>query len=100
MDQFRRRRRVAAGWLPLSLAAAAGLSLAASPQSARRAPPPAAEWDKATAGLFFNDAFSELQGPRPGFTVVPTPAPTGETGAGTPGQAVPAGDGFKWSALV
>jgi len=100
MDQFRRPRRVAASWFPLSLAAAAGVSLAASPQPARRAPPPAAEWDKATAGLFFDDAFAELQGPRPGFAVVPTPATTGETGPGTPGQAVPAGDGFTWSALV
>jgi hypothetical protein len=84
--------------LVLAVAAVAGLAAdAKSPP--RRARPPAADWDRATAGSFFDDAFSVLQGPRPDFLSAPQPAVA--PGLTPPsGGGEPAGDGFKWSALV
>jgi hypothetical protein len=69
------------------------------PQEIRRAKPPAAKWDKSTAKTFLDDAFVELEGPRPDF------AAARKTGGGGGGQATStaapaAGGGFKWSALI
>jgi len=77
-------------------------AVAASPGTPpRRARPPAANWDKATTGTFFDDALSELEGQRPDFSYVavrPVVTASGATGQGSDSQ--PAGDGFKWSGLV
>lgn len=68
------------------------------PQEIRRAQPPATGWDKSTAKTFLEDAFVELDGPRPDFSAARKP------GGGAAGQAatVAAGEGggFKWSAIV
>ncbi|MFM7206027.1 MAG: cytochrome c [Planctomycetaceae bacterium] len=78
----------------LALAAAAwGADRTAGRVQRRAAPPPG--FDKAAAATFFDDAFSQLEGPRPSFT---TPAPL-------PGAAPQPGgrsgaDGFAWSTLV
>ena len=91
-------RRAGLGWLPLAVAVGAGVAAAAGPQPVRRAAPPPAVWDKAAAGVFFDDAFAELQGPRPDFaTLRPLAAPVSPPG---PSPTAPAGAGFKWSALV
>lgn len=67
------------------------------PQEIRRAKPPAGDWDKSTAKTFLDDAFGELEGPRPDFTAARKTGGGGQTAATT---AAAAGDGFKWSALV
>ena len=69
------------------------------PQEIRRAKPPATGWDKSTSKTFLDDAFVELDGPRPDFSVAR------KTGGGAGGQATAAaspaaGGGFKWSGLV
>ena len=85
----------------VAVCALAGLAAGAG-QPVRRARPPEAKWDKATAGAFFDDAFENLQGPRPAFDAVARPsvatAPPGAAGGG--GEAAEAGGGFKWSTLV
>ncbi len=62
----------------------------------RRSAPPTGAWDKGTAGTFFDDAFSTLDGPRPALApraVAPAAAQAAAPGAGAAG-------GFRWSALV
>jgi hypothetical protein len=85
----------------LAICALAGLAAGAG-QPVRRARPPAADWDKATAGAFFDDAFASLQGPRPAFDAAARPAvattPAGAAGGGT--EPAEGGGGFKWSTLV
>ncbi|NBW96426.1 MAG: hypothetical protein EBR28_06770 [Planctomycetia bacterium] len=62
-----------------------------------RAKPPAA-WDKATEAVFFDDAFTTLEGPRPDFAAAPAVGRAAAPG-GPPAPAARAG-GFRWSALV
>lgn len=78
-------------------AAVGGGSHGADPKPSRRARPPAAQWDKATAGVFFPDAFSSLQGSRPTFDA--GSRPTAAVAAGGPSGGT-SGTGFKWSLLV
>jgi hypothetical protein len=87
------------GWLSLAVVAGVGVASAAAPQPVRRAPPPA-KWDKAAAGVFFDNAFAELRGPRPDFAAVGKPLVGSAPTATGSGQPEPAGDGFAWSALV
>jgi hypothetical protein len=65
----------------------------------RRAAPRKAAWDRATLGVFRDDAFTELVGARPDFNAV---ASQPAAGAGGPvvGNAAAAGTGFRWSTLV
>lgn len=96
---------------PRSRLAMAGLfafmavwAIAAGPKPkppVRRAAPPPAEWDKATTGTFYDDAFSVLSGPRPEFETAKRPAP-GVPSGGEPGvsRSVGSGGAFKWSSLV
>lgn len=86
----------------LLLAVASLAAVAAGPSSPpRRARPPAANWDKATAGTFFDDAFSVLQGTRPDFAnVASRPVVTGPGATTSTGDSGAAGDGFKWSGLI
>jgi hypothetical protein len=93
----------------LGVASTAGLTLgvgvaaAAKPKApVRRAAPPAATWDKATTGTFFDNAFSVLSGPRPEFGTAPRPTPSGSAASGQPvtGPAASGGGGFKWSSLI
>lgn len=91
-------------WLPILTAVAAGPLIAAGPRTEppRRARPPADARDKAMSGVFFDDAFAELQGPRPDFLAArsaPT-APGTAPGTAPPDPAAAAGDGFTWSTLV
>jgi len=71
----------------------------AAPREIRRAAPPSAVWDPPTAMSFSADAFAELEGPRPDFSMKdqqPTAAaavPAGSMTANTTG-------GFAWSPLV
>ncbi|MFM7138508.1 MAG: cytochrome c [Planctomycetota bacterium] len=85
----------------IAFVALAGMA-AGAVQPVRRARPPAATWDKATAGAFFEDAFASLQGPRPAFDAAARPAVVAGTAGGVGGGAEPAagGDGFTWSTLV
>ncbi|MEI6256524.1 MAG: cytochrome c [Planctomycetota bacterium] len=65
----------------------------------QRAKPPTKAWDKPTLKTFLDDAFVELEGPRPDFaTSLQSPATGGaqQTAATTTAAA----GGFKWSALV
>ena len=74
----------------LLASAAAGIALAAPP--ARRSPPPSTDWDRVTAGAFYDDAFSVLPpGPRPDFTSGPVRPPP----VVPPDEAA-----FAWSKLV
>jgi hypothetical protein len=74
---------------------AAVIALAAPP--ARRSPPPSTDWDRVTAGAFFDDAFSVLTGPRPDFDASPAAAAPVVAG----GPAAGSGPvGFRWSGLV
>ena len=93
-------RTQAPRWQPLLIALVAAPLIAAGPRTgpARRARPPAGDWDKATAGVFFADAFAELHGRRPDFRPAKTdPGPEPPHHDDEPG---PATDGFTWSALV
>ena len=66
--KFRFQSRVLSRSLRFLLAAVALTAVAAKPQPPqRRAAPPPAQWDKATAGTFYDDAFGVLTGPRPTF---------------------------------
>lgn len=102
--KFRFQSRVLSRSLRFLLAAVALTAVAAKPQPPqRRAAPPPAQWDKATAGTFYDDAFGVLTGPRPSFLEnqrsvgVSDPNPS-EPAAGGGGSG--AGGGFKWSALI
>jgi hypothetical protein len=94
-DVFRRVWPIA-GWLPLAVLAA-GWAEAAGPRPVRRASPPPAEWDKAASGIFFDNAFAELEGPRPDFLLV---APSAAPVPGPAGPPGPGGDGVTWSGFV
>ena len=83
----------------VALVAVAGLAAGTADLPARRARPPAAAWEKATAGAFFDDAFTRLQGPRPAFDAAARPGGAVVTAGGGSEPAAPEG-GFKWSALV
>ncbi len=69
----------------------------------RRAIPPSAQWDKASADFFFSDAFTTLEGTRPNFSSSGQKAAasqnTASVGDGTP-TANGAAESFKWSSLV
>jgi hypothetical protein len=94
-------RRARLGGLSLAIAAiAANVATAAGPGPVRRAPPPPAEWDKAAAGIFFDNAFTELTGPRPDFPAVVQPAVVPAPVGPGAGQPEPDRDGFTWSSLV
>jgi hypothetical protein len=89
----------------LAVASLALLAIAAKPGAPnRRAAPPKTDWDGLTAGSFYDDAFSELSGPRPNFATdvrqmagpSPSPPPDGTDG----GSGGGGGTGFKWSGLV
>lgn len=86
----------------LMLASLALVAIAAKPGAPnRRALPPGTDWDRVSAGSFYDDAFSVLSGPRPNFggdvrQMVggsPTPVPNDPGGGG-------GGDGFRWSGLI
>lgn len=77
--------------------AAAGQPRGRSPVAPRRAPPPAGDWDRATAEAFVADAFATLEGPRPAFR--PRDAGAGTTDPPNPTAATP-GAGLAWSSLV
>ncbi len=64
----------------------------------RRSRPPSTTWDDMTAGLFSDDAFTFLSGPRPDFGSAPRPV-VSPSGGGEP-AAEDGGDGFKWSTLI
>ncbi len=67
----------------------------------RRATPPPAAWDKATAGTFYDNAFSVLSGPRPEFETAKRPSTGGPpTGEPTATRSAGSGDAFKWSSLI
>ncbi|MFM7244347.1 MAG: hypothetical protein ACKO40_09270 [Planctomycetaceae bacterium] len=69
-----------------------------APKPAKRSPPPTGAWDKGTAGTFFDDAFSTLDGPRPAFaskSAAPAAAQAAATAAGAGAEG-----GFRWSTLV
>ncbi|MBM4021268.1 MAG: hypothetical protein FJ284_03340 [Planctomycetes bacterium] len=92
--------RACAAWAVV-LGLATGAMAGTQSPPPRRARPPAS-WDKATAGTFYADAFTELQGQRPAFTSVTRPAIAPASGgrpAASGGTVTPAG-GFKWSTLV
>jgi hypothetical protein len=84
----------------LAIVTAAG----AKPQAPNHRAAPPTSWDKATAGTFYDDAFSQLTGQRPDFAAtsgrpVALPVP----GGGTPGNGPAEGDtggGFTWSVLI
>lgn len=64
----------------------------------KRAAPPA-QFDRASTGTFFDDAFATLQGPRPVFSAgaVGPAAPAADT---QPGGTEAASGGLRWSTLV
>lgn len=87
----------------LCLAVSSDVALGQKPRPpVRRASPPPTEWDKATSGTFYDNAFSTLSGPRPDFgsaakRTAGSPAAAGQPAADATG---PVSGGFKWSALV
>jgi len=102
------RRNGLIGWRPahsrLFLAGlAAFAAVAAKPQAPNRRAAPPTSWDKATAGTFYDDAFSQLTGQRPDFAAgsgrpVALPGPGGGPPSGP--SLGDTGGGFKWSALI
>jgi hypothetical protein len=82
------------GGAALAVAAAMAFGQTPRPKAVKRATPPPASWDKATAGTFLDDAFTMLEGQRPNFAVAGKPA------AAQGGPTAPAAAAFKWSALV
>lgn len=64
-----------------------------------RSRPPSLPWSRLVTDAFFDDAFAELDGPRPDFSNLPKP-----TAGGQPGGAAADGDagggGFAWSKLA
>jgi hypothetical protein len=102
----RRKRGQASGWPTVATAAAWFVACTAAtivatgadrPQQVRRAAPPPTRWDKSTAGTFFDDAFSVLEGRRPAFE---TTAAQAGTPPDRPGEPSDSGAGFRWSTLV
>jgi hypothetical protein len=87
----------------LCLATGAGIAVGQKPRPpVRRAAPPS-EWDKATLGTFYDNAFGVLSGPRPDFANAPGKATAGgSTPAGQPAgeEAGSSPGGVKWSTLV
>jgi hypothetical protein len=84
----------------LIVVAAAG----AKPQAPRRRAAPPNSWDKATAGTFYDDAFSQLSGERPDFTATSgrvdgLAGPGGDKQQGGPAQG-DSGGGVTWSTLI
>lgn len=59
----------------------------------RRATPPSGAWDKLTRGMFVEDAFSLLEGPRPDYGSVRQPAAAPPAGNG-------AARGTTWSTFI
>lgn len=90
---------VSAGLLAVAGWDAAAREGRGRPQEIRRAKPPAADWDKSTAKTFLDDAFAELDGPRPDFAAAGKAVGAGGVQGGA-AAAPEAGGGFKWSALV
>jgi len=67
------------------------------PDIRRRSTPPAGRFDRLVSGSFFEDAFAELEGPRPDFAMRKKTEPPPNGG----GKGVSdAGSGFRWSAMV
>jgi hypothetical protein len=102
MPSLRKRPRPDAWAIARLLVAALVLAEVAAGADAklpRRARPPQANWDKATAGNFFPDAFSSLQGPRPVFDAATRP-PASAAGPQEDPVVADSGSGFKWSTLV
>jgi hypothetical protein len=99
-----KERVAAASMACLCLAISAGVAAGQKPQPPvrRASPPPPTEWDKATAGTFYDDAFSVLSGPRPDFANAAKRPVTGPAAAGQPAADAtgPSSGGFKWSSLV
>jgi len=71
------------------------------PATRTRAQPPTT-WDKATEGVFFDDAFATLEGERPNFATTAAARPmTADASPAAAAVATPnAPGGFKWSGLV
>lgn len=100
------RRGNAVKWLSFSVLcggmSAAALLAGAVAAADRPAPPklrsrpPALPWSRLVTDAFFDDAFTTLDGPRPDFSNLATPAAAGQK----PGQAPADGAGFAWSTLV
>jgi hypothetical protein len=84
--------------LVVALLTAAAFGQAARTKPVRRSAPPTT-WDKATAGTFFDDAFTMLEGKRPDFTAA-RPTASGPAARPSAGPEASAGAGFKWSALA
>jgi|688.fasta_scaffold221802_2 hypothetical protein len=63
----------------------------------RRAQPPSGTWDKLTRGMFVEDAFALLEGPRPDYGSARQPAVAAPAGAAPETGAV---RGRPWSTLV
>lgn len=86
-----------AAWIAIIAAFPLAVSLGREPDIRRRSTPPAGRFERLISGSFFEDAFAELEGPRPDFSNVqklkPQPTPDGD-GRGN------AGSGFRWSAMV
>jgi hypothetical protein len=103
-SQHRRQTRRLHGtrrWAALTLWLAVVAAVAAGADGPRRRPvprsrPPASEWDAAAAGIFFDDAFGQLVGPRPAFG--PAAAETATVAA--PAAAGDRSSGFAWSSLI
>ena len=95
----------AGGLIPLPLAlgpqaTASGAEAGRGAKPLRRAVPPAAAWDRATMGIFSDNAFATLEGPRPDFAVK-KPAAAAAAGEAVAGAvAAPQAGSFKWSSLV
>ncbi len=103
MGKPRRLQKLPVWIITVSLVTAASAAFGQkSQQPVRRAPPPSVEWDKATAGTFFDNAFGILSGPRPDFATVARPDTRTASGSGQ--AAAGSGDtgnrGFKWSSLI
>ncbi len=88
---------VVAALLPAFVGPVWGQTLRRGTAPVRRATPPSGPWGRAIEATFFDDAFTSLVGPRPDFSRPAGPVP--RPGPGGDGTA-PAGDGFRWSALV
>ena len=87
---------VAATVVPVALSGHAEADRQSKPVKRSAAPPE--PWDKGTAGTFFDDAFSTLDGPRPAFASR-SAAPAASQAAATATEAGEGG-GFRWSTLV
>lgn len=88
-------------WAAAHVTAAPGRIQRRSPAETARVRPPAT-WDKATESVFFDDAFTTLEGDRPDFATTATTSRT--VPDNTSSTAVPSAggseDGFRWSTLI